>query len=138
MNVKDILQYLGVAALGIFAYSFIRNLYSTQETIIEGMTSKQEADIAKAKDQIKGQIEFYELMMKNTGEIIGPLKPDIEDLFISASEMMQQSRILSVYELLNMHHSSTEASKKRARDNLNKINQQLKDIEQAMEALEAQ
>ena len=130
MNVKDILQYLGVAALGIFAYSFIRNLYSTQESIIEGMENNayQQKEIEKINKTTESIISMKDMLVKT----YSPYKQAVEDYVIAVDDVMPELYIQAIVGMTD------GKSYKKSFEKLKELMDMKKVLSEAMEAIDSQ
>ena len=94
----DILQYVAVIGLVIFAFAVVRNLYFTQTSIVEGLENQKDRDaakIAKLNEKLENLTKFFNSMNEKTIESIPPIKSNLEDYLIAMNDHFDLARLLA-------------------------------------------
>lgn len=90
MNLMDILQYVAIVVLAIFAFSVIRNLYFTQTSIVEGLENKSNTSTSKKINTLIASLNTLTEEMDET-LLMSKYKKDYEDILLLQDEIVSKS-----------------------------------------------
>ena len=86
----NILKYIAVVVLGVFAYSIMRNLYSTQSTIVEGLENKSNTSTSKKINSVKTTLDGL-LQEMDEKILMDKYKKDYEDILLLQDEFVNKT-----------------------------------------------
>lgn len=86
----NILKYIAVVVLGVFTYSIMRNLYTTQSTIVEGLENKSTTSTSKKINSVKTTLDGL-LQEMDEKILMDKYKKDYEDILLLQDEFVNKT-----------------------------------------------
>ena len=106
MNLMDILQYVAVIGLVIFAFAVVRNLYFTQTSIVEGLENNSNTSTSKKINTLIASLNTLTEEMDET-LLMSKYKKDYEDILLLQDEVVSKT----ILELLTQNNVTSSKNK---------------------------